>query len=697
MSLTRGHSCILCQQRKVRCDQQKPCTGCVRAQVECKVVPPQPARRKKRKAEEDDLIHRLEKYEAIMTQNGIDFHSILANNRELNATENSQDVQNSISGPGSPRPAGSREYQTHDELLRGSDDDDDDRPTIHHAFDKTFADNDGFPFMAGGSTSRITHLHPSAIQIFQLWQVYLNNVNPLLKISHVPTLQNEIIEASANLANVSKPLEALMFSIYLISITSMSKEEVQAAFGYSKNTLLVRYHKASQQALINATFMRSTELVTLQAFFIYLLSVCHIVDPRSHFCLIGIAVRVATRLGIHRDGAQFRLPPFETEQRRRLWWQLAILDKRIAEMTGSAITALSSSRTDCRLPLNVNDGDLHKHTKAAPVSSPGSTEMLFCLTRVELLAAAKPSSMRPDPSIARQRHNNEPLLPPSSFCPQNEDKLPVHGLDDYCAYIESTYLEHCDPEIPIHKFTLLTARISLCKLRVVDFMCRSTQATKSPDQERDDIFMAAVQMIEWDNEIYTAKELQGFRWYTRFQAPMSGFFFILNELRQRTTGPLCERAWKAIFNDHEHRGLVRNVNSPMHAAFKKAILKAWEAHEKAEAQKDRVVEAPELILTLRRAYLSKGVHPQMQSDPVQASSATAPPQVDQVNSLASMSTFAYMDAQPGIEYQPPGLDFDVNQLFSTLDTGSQIYDQGMMGFDETDWSSLMQSGSFGEF
>lgn len=76
MSLTRGHSCVLCQQRKVRCDQQKPCSNCIRAQVECKVVAPQPARRRKKKLHERDLVERLKKYEALMTQNGIDFGSV---------------------------------------------------------------------------------------------------------------------------------------------------------------------------------------------------------------------------------------------------------------------------------------------------------------------------------------------------------------------------------------------------------------------------------------------------------------------------------------------------------------------------------------------------------------------------------------------------------------------------------------------
>jgi len=75
MSLTRGHSCVLCQHRKVRCDQQKPCSNCIRAQAECKVVAPQLVRRRKKKLHERDLIERLKKYEALMTQHGINFDS----------------------------------------------------------------------------------------------------------------------------------------------------------------------------------------------------------------------------------------------------------------------------------------------------------------------------------------------------------------------------------------------------------------------------------------------------------------------------------------------------------------------------------------------------------------------------------------------------------------------------------------------
>jgi len=154
--------------------------------------------------------------------------------------------------------------------MNDSSDDDYEGPTLHHAFDTMFENNDGFPFVVGGAMISVAAAHPSAIQIFQLWQIYINNVNPLLKLSHISTLQSQIISAGANTAKIAKPLEALMFAIYFSAITSMTDDEVQSTFGEDKAVLLTRFHNATQQSLVNAGFMRSTELMVLQALLLYL-------------------------------------------------------------------------------------------------------------------------------------------------------------------------------------------------------------------------------------------------------------------------------------------------------------------------------------------------------------------------------------------------------------------------------------------
>jgi hypothetical protein len=79
MKLPRGTSRALCQQRKVRCDKNKPCAICVKAGTRCHVVPGQLPRRRKKHTQDRDLLNllrRLGKYEALLNENGVKFDSI---------------------------------------------------------------------------------------------------------------------------------------------------------------------------------------------------------------------------------------------------------------------------------------------------------------------------------------------------------------------------------------------------------------------------------------------------------------------------------------------------------------------------------------------------------------------------------------------------------------------------------------------
>ena len=115
-------------------------------------------------------------------------------------------------------------------------------------------------------------LHPQTVQIFQLWQVYLDNVNPLLKVTHIPTLQPRIIRAASEILNIKPDFEALMFSIYCIAVSSLTEDNCQSMFASSQADLLARYQLGCQQALQNSRFLRCTNRDCLTAFYLYLVS-----------------------------------------------------------------------------------------------------------------------------------------------------------------------------------------------------------------------------------------------------------------------------------------------------------------------------------------------------------------------------------------------------------------------------------------
>lgn len=102
--------------------------------------------------------------------------------------------------------------------------------------------------------------------------MFLDNVNPLIKVIHAPTTQQQILETSTNLASVSKGMEALLFSIYLLAITSIDDVRCKEVFGEERILLLARYQFGTQQALLNAEFLRPSSLAVLQALLIYLVS-----------------------------------------------------------------------------------------------------------------------------------------------------------------------------------------------------------------------------------------------------------------------------------------------------------------------------------------------------------------------------------------------------------------------------------------
>jgi hypothetical protein len=69
-----------------------------------------------------------------------------------------------------------------------------------------FGDNDHLLFGSPNTNADLSTLHPEPVQIFRLWQIYLDNVNPLFKVTHTLSLQGSIIEAASNVTNINPTL-----------------------------------------------------------------------------------------------------------------------------------------------------------------------------------------------------------------------------------------------------------------------------------------------------------------------------------------------------------------------------------------------------------------------------------------------------------------------------------------------------------
>jgi len=153
----------------------------------------------------------------------------------------------------------------------------------------------------------------------------------------------------------------------------MSVDEIRINFASEKKFIQDRYCFAAEQALARASFLDSCDLITLQAFVLYLTIVRCQGEARVGWALSRPAVAVAQSLGMHRDGSHFGLAPFECEMRCRVWWQLCVLDFRNSEKQGTE-PSIAAGTYDTKLPLNINDSDLLPNATVSPEPRIGLTE-----------------------------------------------------------------------------------------------------------------------------------------------------------------------------------------------------------------------------------------------------------------------------------------------------------------------------------
>lgn len=68
-------ACVLCQQRKVKCDRKFPCANCIRLRAQC--IPADMVKRpRKRRFPERELLDRLRRYEDLLRKNNVPFEPL---------------------------------------------------------------------------------------------------------------------------------------------------------------------------------------------------------------------------------------------------------------------------------------------------------------------------------------------------------------------------------------------------------------------------------------------------------------------------------------------------------------------------------------------------------------------------------------------------------------------------------------------
>jgi hypothetical protein len=377
---------------------------------------------------------------------------------------------------------------------------------------------------------------------------------------------------------------------------SLSPKQCQDLFDEKKEALLSKYRFAIEQALAKAEFLASSSMLCLQAFALFLICVRHCDDSRTVWSLGGLAVHLGQAIGIHRDGSNFGLNPFDTEMRRRLWWHISLLDCRSAEDHGTDPT-FTDQFYDTKMPMNYNDEDIYPGMTEYPPERKGATEMTFCLVRFELSVFMRRCHFPP------RRHDASGT---ADWTVEEKERI----VDDCHRKLDERYLQYCDMDQPLLWVTATVSRLVLAKMWLLIHHPRSVGQTREtstfPPEIRDRLFMTSVEVIEFSHVLESSEKTAKWGWLFRTYMQWQSIAFILSELCTRPPGHDFDRAWRAIdsiYDEHmskiikSQRGLLWK---PLRQLLSRATIKRKAEQRKAQPEKGGIwPELPSLITPTR--------------------------------------------------------------------------------------------------
>ncbi|KAL9595960.1 MAG: hypothetical protein Q9219_006120 [cf. Caloplaca sp. 3 TL-2023] len=315
-------SCGTCRERKVRCDKNQPCSTCQRAKVPCIFPSAKRLPRKRqgeRKKTNEKLLQRLNRLEALVERAGLDEKDGQSVGKEKRTSPDSpshptpkqlsngdivqkkrERSETSLSSGSQPagktalegemsRYLGSNFWANLSDEVEGlridlnessdeKENNDEENECDAKASDLAtpfLPSPSGLIFTFGTQTVDLRSSHPTPAQVETLCSLYVQNVDPINRILHKPTLNQFISGAKNHLDSIpgGSKMQALMFAIYFAATTSLTQDQCISQFGEPRDNLLKKYRFGTEQALVQAELLNSMEMVTLQALVIYLVCI----------------------------------------------------------------------------------------------------------------------------------------------------------------------------------------------------------------------------------------------------------------------------------------------------------------------------------------------------------------------------------------------------------------------------------------
>ncbi|KAF3013342.1 hypothetical protein E8E15_001854 [Penicillium rubens] len=368
---------------------------------------------------------------------------------------------------------------------------------------------------------RLHYFQPARMDA--LWRTYQENVAPLIVILHQATMARIVQDACAG-SDLSPSDEALLFSVCYAAVASMKAHICPSVLDVDRDTAIQDCRRAVSQGLRRANFISSQSLSALQAAVLFLL--CYRVggDTRLVWAESAVVIRVAQAQGVHRDGRNFALPPFETEMRRRLWWHICMLDMLSSGDQG-VDTQIRPEMFDTQFPSNIDDDDIALCMTDWPLPKTGFTNITICIMTCQIMTG---------------------ILWPRQ-CGYSD--MSTHDRENLVTALgkrlHEQYIDHFNLDIPIHWVVATVVRLQLSKAWLATQFQSGASDVKSFRHD-DRVFETALELAQFSYLLHTNEGTPQWSWLCTSFKEWHVVAFILSELCLRPLSPETDHAWDVV-------------------------------------------------------------------------------------------------------------------------------------------------------
>ncbi|POR37996.1 Putative transcriptional regulatory protein [Tolypocladium paradoxum] len=569
-------SCVTCRRRKVKCDRRDPCANCVKNNIECHFpvtgrLPRRsrdPASWKPPSQRQSELLGRLRRLEDLVTE--------LTGQVELTSVHGPGSATDMLEPPNTRNPgppassassAGgvstkatqstSEVYEDFGRLVVNQGwgmrvdkgfwsifcdevehifqaiEDVSDGPEGHEGLSRTTESQNTGESSANGhchgyvfgtpcafDADAAGDLYPLPSQVPFIWKTYVESVDPFIKAVHTPSVDDILTQARGKFGTLGPGIEALLFAIGLAAIASLDEEEASESFRVSKSELISRFRLGTERALGHSRFLTTKDTTVVQALVIYLSVLPHIGAQQEASALAGVLLRIATRLGLHKELSTSTYASLEVETRRRLWWQICFIESRSRD---SRVPGLSFSEYafDTKPPTNVNDEDIRAGSIALEPPEPRPTQMTLTLIRCEIWRLHQ-----------TLRHNPDKTL-----------RANMEAFHEIRSTVESDHLQYLDVEDAFESFIKTITSLFFAKVEQAIYTEHLRRSHAHNPHVRGLFFAASVAVIEAMRDLKTNPAWKRWRWQLQGHFPWHAVGAVFIQLCHLPWTPVSERAW----------------------------------------------------------------------------------------------------------------------------------------------------------